>query len=569
MQNQELIHLFAELGAHFEIQGAPFKAQAFLRAKEALELLNEDVGVIYKRDEVKGLLGIPGVGRGIAEKMEEYVKTGRIKELQVYKKKMPVNIAELTLVEGIGLKAVKELWTHLKIKNLYDLEKMARAGKIQKLSGFGVKKEQNILEVIPFLKEFKGRRLIADIYLTSQKYIEELKDSGLVGQAVLVGSLRRMRETIGGIDILITTEQSKKAMDFFESMMPHGKVIKREKSYISFRGSDGFDVNMRIADKKVFGAALQYFTGSKEHNIKMRAQAMKMGFKLTEKGLFKGTKLLVCKTEEDVYQALGMAYPEPELREDRGEIEAALANTLPNLIGYNDLKGDLQIQTNWTDGKHSIEQMVKEAKEQGLEYIAITDHTRDLAMVGGSDEKSLMKQMTYIDKVQKKIPGVKILKGAEVNIRKDGTLDVADTALAKLDVVGASVHSFFKMTKKDMTKRIIRAMENPNVDILFHPTGRRLPSRQEYDVDMDKIIAAAKKTGTILEVNASSRMDLKDSNIKKVLQAGVKIAIDSDAHHKNHFSFLQFGIGQAKRGWARKDDVVNTLSYKQLLTSLK
>ncbi|MDA1337325.1 MAG: PHP domain-containing protein [bacterium] len=569
MENQELIRLFSQLISHLLVQGASFKAQALVKATEALEELEEDIREIYQREGTLGLQGISGVGKGIAEKIEEYIETGDIKELEAYKKKMPVDIEELMLVEGVGLKAVKELWHHLKIKNLVDLERMAKAGKVQSLPHFGAKKEQNILEGIALQKEFQGRKLIADVYPTSQRYIEELKGSGVVQKAVLVGSLRRMKETIGGIDILVTTKQPKKTMDFLASIVSRAKVQRRGEDYISLVDKEGFSVNMKVAREEVFGAALWYFTGSKEHNKRVEDLAVKKGLQLSKGGLFQGKKLLACKTEEEVYQALGMEYPEPELREDRGEVEAALQGRLPRIIPYGSLKGDLQVQTNWTDGKHSIEEMAKEAKKQGLLYIAITDHTRDLAMVGGADEKKLMAQMKEIDKVQKKIPGIKILKGAEVNIRKDGTLDIENKMLAKLDVVGASVHSFFKMTKSDMTKRIVRAMENPNVDILFHPTGRRLPSRQEYDIDMEKIILVAKKTGTILEANASSRMDLKDTNIAKVVKAGVTIAINSDAHKKSHFSFLQFGIGQARRGWAESGDVVNTLSYKELLPSLK
>jgi len=275
------------------------------------------------------------------------------------------------------------------------------------------------------------------------------------------------------------------------------------------------------------------------------------------------------KTEHAVYKALGMQYIEPELREDRGEVQAALTDKLPDLVLYDSLEGDLQVQTDWTDGKHSIEEMAKAAKQHGLSYIAITDHTRDLAMVGGSDEKKLLRQMAEIDRVQRKISGIKIFKGAEVNVQKDGSLDITDEVLAKLDVVGAAVHSNFKMKRADMTKRIVRAMENPNVDILFHPTGRRLLKREAYDVDMDKIIATAKKTRTILEANGSSRMDLNDVNIAKAVEAKAKIVVNSDAHNKTHFEFLRFGIAQAKRGWATTRDVVNTLPAKQLLASFK
>jgi len=569
IKNKELSYLFSQLALYFEIQGVPFKPQAFLKVKETLETLKEDVEKIYQKEGFGGLENIPGVGKGIAGKIEEYLKTGEIQELQVYRKKMPVNIEELTLVEGIGPKMIKELWEHLKIKNLEEFERAAKKGKIAKLPLFGEKKQQNILEAISFLKKSQGRQLLANIYPIAKRYEEELKESGLVKQAVVVGSLRRMKETVKDIDILVTTKEPKKAMDFFVDMIPHEKVLSKGKTRICLQSYEGFDVGIRVVVQEVFGAASWYFTGSKEHNVKIEALAKKKGFTLSERGLYKGKTLIPCATEEEVYKALGMQYTEPELREDQGEVEAALQRNLPTLIPYDALKGDLQVQTNWTDGKHSIEEMAKEAKKQGLEYIVITDHTTDLSIARGLDEKKLLLHAKEIDKVQKKVPGIKILKGAEVNIRKDGALDIANEALSKLDVVGVSVHSYFKMSKKDMTERIVRAIKNPHVDILFHPTGRVVKKRDAYQVDIDKIIEVAKKTGTVLEVNGSSRMDLKDVYAAKAVQAGVKLVIDSDAHHKDHFQFLKYGIAQARRGWAKESDVINTLSEKQLLTLLK
>jgi len=569
MKNQELSHLFSQLATYLEILEVPFKPQAFFKVKETLDTLGEDVEEIYQRQGLKGLENIPGVGKGIAGKMEEYLKTGKIKELQDYKKKMPVDIEGLTLVEGIGPKMVKELWHHLKVKNLKDLERAGKTGKLAKLPGFGARKEQNILEAIAFLKRSSGRWLLGEMYPIARKYIEELKDSGLAGEAIVAGSLRRMKETIGDIDILVTTTKPEKVMDFFVHMIPHEKVWGKGKTKTSLRSKEGFDVDVRVVKEGVFGAALQYFTGSKEHNIKIRGLAAKKGLKLSEYGLFKGKKLIACKTEKAVYQALGMQAPDPELREDQGEVQAALKGNLPSLIAYNAVKGDLQVQTSWTDGKHSIEEMAREAKRQGLEYIAITDHTKDLGMVGGLDEKKLLLHMKEIDRVQKKVSGIKILKGAEVNIRKDGSLDIANEVLRKLDVVGVSVHSNFKMAKKDMTQRIVRAMQNPDVDILFHPTGRVLQKRDAYEVDMSKIIKEAKKLGVVLEINGSARMDLKDVYIAQAVKAGVKMVIDSDAHHKDHFEFLQYGIGQARRGWAEKKDVINTKGVKEFLASLR
>ncbi len=555
---------------YMEMEEVAFKPQAFERVAESLGTLGQDVQEIYQTKGMKGLEAIPGVGKGIAEKIEEYLKTGKVKEYEQYRKKIPVDIESLTAVEGVGVKMVQELWEKLKIKNLKDLEKSVRTGKVAAIPGFGKKTQENILEGIAFLKKSEGRWLLGDIYPVAQRYVEELKDSGLVQQAVPAGSLRRMKETIGDIDILVTTEHPEKVMDFFVQMVPHEKIWGKGKTKASVRSKEGFDVDVRVVEEKVFGAALQYFTGSKEHNVKVRTLAVKKGLKLSEYGLFQGKKLIACKTEKEVYKALGMQYPEPELREDQGEVEAALQGKLPRTIPYGSLKGDLQVQTNWTDGKHSIEEMAKEAKKQGLKYIAITDHTKDLPMTGGADEKKLLLQMAEIDRLQKKISGIAILKGAEVNIRKDGSLDIADEVLAKLDVVGIAVHSLFRMTKKDMTERIVRAMRNPHADILFHPTGRILLRRNAYEVDMERIIDEAKKTRTVLEANAASvRLDLKDTDIRKAVKAGVMLIINSDAHNKIHFEFLKYGIAQARRGWATESDVINTLPVKQFLKTLK
>ena len=583
MANRELSRIFSELALYLEMDSIPFKPRSYEKAAEALNVLSDEAEEIYQKEGRKGLEGIPGVGKGIAEKIAEYLETGKIHELEQYRKKMPADIEKLTLVEGIGPKMVKELWGYLKIKNLKDLEKAARAGRVAGIPGFGPKKEQNILQGIGFLKRSEGRWLLHEIYPVAQRYAEELKASGLVRQAVPAGSLRRMKETIGDIDILVSTKQPGKAMDFFLNMVPHEKVWGKGRTKTSVRSTQGFDVDVRVVPENVFGAALQYFTGSKEHNVRLRTLAAKKGFKLSEYGLFsakggsavggKGKKLVACKTEKSVYRILGIQEPEPELREDRGEVQAALLGKLPKLIPYGSLKGDLQVQTDWTDGRHSIEEMARESKKQGLSYIAITDHTRDLAMTGGLDEKKLRLQMAEIDRINSKSEfrnsRFRVLKGAEVNIRKDGSLDIEDELLAKLDVVGASVHSNFRMSKNDMTKRIVRAMKSPHVDILFHPTGRWLLKREAYEADMEEIIREAQKTGTALEVNASVRMDLKDADIRKAVEAGVKLAIDSDAHDKSHFRFLRFGIAQARRGWAKASDVMNTRDVVGFLGLLK
>ena len=569
MKNQEIAKIFTNLATYLYMDDVSFKPQAYEKAAMVLESLSTGVQDIYKKEGLQGLESIIGIGKGIALRIEEYIKTGRVRDYEVYKKRMPVNLEELMLVEGIGPKMVRDLYKRLKIKDLKGLEKAAKAGAIQKLPGFGEKTEQNILESIAFVKRSHGRWLLGDIYPHVEELISLLRSSGLVKDAVAAGSVRRMKETIGDVDLLVITKKPKEVIDYFLSHVPSEKRI---------------NIDVRVLQEDVFGAGLQYFTGSKEHNVKLRTIAFKKGYTLSEYGLFSArggkrtgperSRRIACKTEEDVYKVLGMPYIEPELREDQGEIEAALERKLPHLIPYGSLRGDLQVQTDWTDGANSILQMAQAAQKQGLEYIAVTDHTKDLAMTGGSDEKKLMRQMAEIDKINSKSEirnsKFRILKGAEVNIRKDGTLDIADKVLSKLDMVGASVHSNFKMTAKDMTERIVRAMRNPNVDILFHPTGRSMPKRDAYDVDMESVIKEAKRTGTVLEINAQPRrLDLKDVHIRQAKEAGVSMAIDSDAHNVEHFKLLKYGIAQARRGWAETGDVVNTQPLEKCLKMFK
>ena len=581
MSNKDLASIFSSIALYLHIDDVPFKPQAYERAASALEVLREDAEIIYKNKGLDGLKEeIPGVGKAIAEKIEEYIATGKVKEYEHLKKKIPVDIEELTRIEGVGPKAVRDLYKHLKIKNLKDLEKAAKTGKIRKLPNFGVKSEENILEGIGFVKRSKGRVLLGTIYPSVETIVQNFEKEKYVKQVAIAGSLRRMKETIGDIDLLVTTQKPEKVIELFLSIVSYEKIWGKGSTKVSVRTTQGFDMDLRVLPEDVFGAGLQYFTGSKEHNVRLRTYAASKGYKLNEYGLFsakggsasggKGKKRIACKTEEEIYNVLGMRYIEPELREDQGEIDAALHNTLPKIISYDSLQGDLQIQTDWTDGRDSIEKMARAAKKQGLKYIVITDHTRDLAMTGGCDEKKLLRQMREIDKIDKKISGLKILKGAEVNIRKDGTLDITDDVLAKLDVVGISVHSNFKMSKRDMTARIIRAMQNPHADILFHPTGRLIHKREAYEVDMDVIVAEAKKTGTILEINAfPERLDLRDSDIKKAVEAGALMAINSDAHSIEHIAYLRYGIAQARRGWATASDIVNTQPLGKLLRSLK
>ncbi|RJQ35944.1 DNA polymerase/3'-5' exonuclease PolX [Candidatus Parcubacteria bacterium] len=583
--NQELARIFEEMAVLLDMEGVAFKPRAFERAAEALANADEDVRETYRRGGLKALEEIPDVGRGIAERIEEFVKTRHVKDYERMKQRVPVDIAGLRSVAGLGPKKILLLWKKLKIRTVADLEKAAKAGKIRGIPTLGLKTEQNILKGITFVEETGKRFLLGEVWPMAASIQARLERISEVERVMVAGSIRRMKETIGDVDILAISKKPGPIMDAFCRMPEVGRVYAKGDTKSMVRLRQGLDVDLRVVPAASFGAALNYFTGSKEHNVALREIAVKKGWKLNEYGLFAGKRRVAGKTEEELYGALGLRYIEPEMRENRGEIEAARHEfavrnhggqargkiSLPkNLVGYGDLRGDLQVQTDWTDGAHSILQMAEAAKKAGLEYICITDHTRSLAMTGGSDERKLERQMVEIDRINKKISGITVLRGAEVNIMADGTLDIADRTLAKLDCVGAAVHAQFRMTKAEMTKRIVRAMENPHVDILFHPTGRLINRRAAYDVDMDAIIAAAKRTGTILEIDAHpDRLDLKDDYVRKAVDAGAPLVIDSDAHAMSGFAALRYGIGQARRGWAERSDIINTRPLRDFLKCLK
>jgi len=565
------------------MQDEPFRPRAYERASEIASSHSADFREIYEKGGAKALMEIPSIGRGIAEKIEEYIKTGRIREYEALKKKYPVDIAGLTAVEGIGPKAIKTLWQKLKIQNVADLEKAARAGKIAGIARFGKKSEDKIFKGIEFLKLSHGRFRLGDILPYVRALELELKSVKEVDELVVAGSIRRWKETVGDVDILAVSRKPKAVMEYFVGMKDVANVYAHGETKSAVKMNNGLDVDIRVVPRESFGAALNYFTGSKDHNVALREIAIKKGWKLNEYGLYKSQKskaegqkwkMIAGRTEDELYEKLGIAYIEPEMRENAGEIEAARNNQLPNLIGYGDLRGDLQTHTDWTDGKHSIREMALAAKEAGLEYIAITDHTKTLAMTGGSDEKKLLKQIAEIKKINQEFEaeGIKfrILTGAEVNIMPDGKLDITDEVLADLDVAGAAIHMNLKLSPAEQTKRIVRAMENPNIDIIFHLTDRIINRREALPLDLETIFKTAKITGTILEIDAyPERLDLKDEHIREAKKFGIKFAIDSDAHAKDQFRFLEFGIAQARRGWVEKGEVINTRSAEGMLKMLK
>jgi DNA polymerase (family 10) len=579
MKNQEIANIFYQIAIYLEMDNIPFKPQAYEKAGLSLEGLSENIEDIYTKGGEEELKKIPGVGENIAKKIIEYLKTGKIKEYEKYYRKMPVNIGELIQVEGIGPKMISALYKNLKITNLENLEKAAQQGKLRKLPNFGEKTEKNILESIAFLKRSRGRFLLSEALFLAEDIIRQLKKVKEIDKISVAGSVRRMKETIGDIDLLATVQKekkdgAKKVMDVFVNLDGVIKVWDYGLTKSSVRFDKKIDVDLRVVDDYEFGSALQYFTGSKDHNIKTRKLAIEENLKLNEYGVFKGKKLIAGKTEEEVYQSIGLPYIEPELRENTGEIEAALGGKLPKIIGYNEIKGDLHCHSNWDGGENSIEEMAKAAQLLGYEYLGISDHTKFLRIENGLDEKQLLEQHKEIERLNRKIQDtrykIQILHGCEANILNDGSLDIDDKILAQLDYVIAGIHSSMKMTREEMTQRMIKAMRNPYVKIISHPTGRLINRRDEYQLDIEKIIEVARETKTALEINSfPERLDLKDTNIRKVIQKGVKLVINTDSHYLDHLRLMRFGISQARRGWATKNDIINAWSVEKLLEFFK
>ncbi len=560
MKNAEIAKILYEIADLLEIEGVEFKPRAYRKAAQNIESLSIDIEDLYKKGELEK---IPGVGKSIAEKIKEYLETGKIRKLEELRKKIPVDIESLSTVEGLGPRMIKILYEKLGVKNLDDLERVAKERRIRRLKGFGEKIEKKILENIEIARQRQQRFLLGFVLPEANAIVEELKP--YVEKISLAGSIRRRKETIGDVDILAVSNDAEKVMDIFTSMKRVEKVLAKGTTKSSVRLYGGIQVDLRIVEEESFGSALQYFTGSKEHNIEVRKIAIKHGYKLNEYGLFKGEKRIAGRNEEEVYRALGMEWIPPELRENRGEIEAALNGSLPKLVEYKEVKGDLQMHTKWSDGANTIEEMVKEAIKLGHKFIAITDHVGSLKIAGGMDEEDVFEQAKEIEKIREKYDDIYIFHGVEANIMKDGNLDVSSKLLKEVDLVLASVHSAFRMEEKEMTARVIKAIEHEYVDIIAHPTCRIIQKREPIKIDMEKVLQAAKDNGVIMEINAyPDRLDLNDIYTKMAIEMGVKLSIGTDAHSKEHLKFYEYGISVARRGWAEKKDIINTYSIKEL-----
>lgn len=547
----------------------PFKVRAYRKAAQNLEALSEDVEELAKKGR---LTEIPGIGKDLANKIMEFFATGKIADHERLRKEIPLSLLELLSIPGVGPKKAKLLYEKLGIKSVKELEDAARKGMLAGLPGIGVKTEEKILKGILLWRKSRERRSLGRVLPLAQEIIGKLSESPSVRKISAAGSLRRMKDTVKDLDILVVSTDPMDVMEKFVSLPFVAEVLGMGPTKSSILTRDAFQVDLRVVPEDSFGAALQYFTGSKNHNIHLRQIAMKKGLKVSEYGVFRedtGEKI-AGYTEEEVYGALGLVWIPPELREDRGEIEAALEGRLPRLVEATDIKGDLHIHTKWSDGAHTIEEMVQKALERGYKYIAITDHSKSLGVARGLDEERVLKQLEEIRAIQDRYGSIKIFAGIEVDILQDGSLDLSDEVLSKLDIVIASVHSSFNMSREEMTHRICKALSNPYVDVLGHPTGRLLEERDSYQVDIMAVIQKAKEEEVALEINAyPQRLDLNDVNAKIAKDMGVRVAINTDAHTFGQLDFMVFGVATARRGWLEEEDVINAWDVEDLIKWLK
>ncbi len=568
MHNNDVAELFERLADLLEIEGAnPFRVRAYRNAARLIRSLPREVADMVAAGE--DLTRLPGIGEDLAGKIKTIVETGTLPLLEEEARKVPPELAELLEIEGLGPKRVKVLHEVLGVRSLEDLERTVNAGKVRELPGFGEKTERAILEGIQRLRAQYGRTLLASAEPVAEALREHLAATAGVERVEIAGSYRRRKETVGDLDILAIAAPDSPVMDRFTTFEAVARVHSKGTTRSTVHLRSGLQVDLRVVPPQSYGAALQYFTGSKAHNIAVRRLAVKRGLKINEYGIFRGSRRIGGAEEEEVYASVDLPWIPPELREDRGEIEAAMAGRLPELITQDHIRGDLHVHSKHTDGRYSIEDMALAARELGYEYIAVTDHSRRVTMAHGLDEKRLRQELEEIDRLNERLESIRILKGCEVDILEDGRLDLPDSVLAELDLAVCSVHYQFNLPREKQTARILRAMDHPYFTILGHPTGRLINERDPYDVDLDRIIRHAAERGAILELNAQpSRLDLTDTACQQAKELGVKIALSTDAHTIHDLRFMRYGIDQARRGWLEAGDVINTLPLPDLLDLL-
>jgi DNA polymerase (family 10) len=566
-QNVKIAQMFDAIADVLEFKGEMvFRVNAYRRASRVLQDLREDVTVLWKDGRLRG---VPGIGEGLAEKIEEYLSTGKMKRHEEITKGVPSSLIELLRIQGLGPKTLALANKRLRVETLEDLKRVIENGSLEELPGMGPKKVENIKKGIQLFVASKERMSIGVALPIAERIIGELQKAAGVKRISVAGSLRRCRETIGDIDILCDGKDGAEIIRKFRELPSVAQVLAAGETKGSIVVEGGVQVDLRVVEPDSYGAALQYFTGSKAHNVRVREIAKKKGLKVSEYGVFRGKKRIGGRDEEDIYRAIGIPMMPPEIREDWGEIEAAEKGELPELVEPLDIKGDFHVHSKYSDGIASIADIAGKAVSMGYKYVAICDHSKSAKYAGGMETAVLLRQLEEIKKVNAGLVnrGLRVLAGVEVDIKADGTLDFPDDLLEKLDVVVASIHSGFKQR---VTERIVAAMKNPRVHIIGHPTGRLISRREGYDIDLDRLMEAARDTGTALEINAYyDRIDLSDLNCRKAKELGVSLAIGTDSHRVEQLEFMKFGLGAARRGWLEKRDLLNTLPVTRLVTRLR
>jgi len=568
MRNLEVAKIFRDIAKILEIKGANvFRIRAYERAAQNIEGLPNALESLIRQNKLRE---IPGIGKDLSERIKEFAKTGKIKLFEDLKKSIPAGLLDLLNIPSVGPKTAKLLYEKLKIKGISDLEKAIEKGKLQKIFGIKEKSVQNILKGIEILKRGKERMTLAQATLIGEEFVGSLKQLHEVKKIAAAGSLRRQKETVRDIDILVVSEKAKKVMQAFTQIDSVKDILAEGETKASVRTKEDVQVDCRVVESKSFGAALLYFTGSKNFNIKIRQLAIKKGLKINEYGVFKDDKFICGTTEQEIFRTLGMSYVEPELREDGGEIELAKRFELPELIELKDIKGDLHAHSAWSDGGNTISEMTQAAKGLGYDYIAITDHSQSLKVANGLSPQELIKKRREIEELNKKIKNFRILYGTEVDIDSEGNIDYKDDLLKQFDIVVGAIHTGFKQSRAQLTKRTVKACKNKHVHIIAHPTGRLWGTRDSYDLDLDEVFKVAKDTNTSLEINSfPNRLDLNSQHCRQAKDSGARLSIGTDSHEAEQLQAMKYGIAVARRGWLSRSDVINTLPLEQLLKAIK
>lgn len=570
MNNQDVASLLDDIGDMLEILGDnPFRIRAHHRAANSIRSSPVSIETLVKE---KRLTSLPAVGEGLAERIEELVETGKMDYYEELKEQVPPRLLELMQIQGVGPRKAKQLYDELRVTSVDELKKAATEGHLRGLKGMSARTEENILKGIELFRAGQARMLLSEAYPIAAMFVAELAKAPEVTEIAFAGSLRRMKETIGDIDILAASDNTEAVTEHFCGLPEVDRILAHGDTKASVLAKNGLQLDLRVVKTEEYGSALQYFTGSKDHNIRLRDLAKQKGLKISEYGIFSVSngRSLSGKTEKEIYAHLGLDYIDPVLREDRGEIAAALSHTLPNLVSLSDVKGDLQSHSTWSDGLNHLKDMATAAKELGYEYLAVTDHAEKLKVAGGMTREVIAKRRREIEKLNGELSGIRLLDGVELNIDGDGNVDYGDDVLEGFDIVMGSIHSGFHQPRQKIMARLAKAMENKNIHIIAHPTGRIIGKREPYDVDIEGLFDLAARTGTVLEINSfPDRLDLKDDYAREAKRRGLKMSLGTDAHMAAHLSYMMYGVAVARRAWLEASDIINTRPLSEMLKLLK